>query len=198
MGGFPLRLPEELALTLSHQWPWRELQIRQLASLLSPALPSPPSIIIHGPQDSGKSSVLTALLAAYNGHIAAADTGNGRDKEVYMNGYLEAKHNSVLPYAVVKCAECITVRHLLGKIVAVVIAGACASASFLDEDARRVWKEDTRAKAKCDHISSLPDVLRDTLDSVGCGKFVLVLDGIDDLREGGQMLLAALGRLGEL
>ncbi|OJD13245.1 hypothetical protein AJ78_06283 [Emergomyces pasteurianus Ep9510] len=185
MGGFPLRLPDELAVTLSQQWPWRELQIRQLVFLLSPALPSPPAIIIHGPQDSGKSSVLTALLTAYN-------------MELDMNGYPEAKHSGILPYAVVKCAECITVRHLLGKIVSVVISGACASAVFPNEDARRVWEEDIRARTRCDHVSSLPSVLRDTLDSVGCGKFVLVLDGIDGLREGGQMLLAALGRLGEL
>lgn len=115
-----------------------------------------------------------------------------------MNAYPGARQGGLLPYAIVKCAECITARHLLGKIVAVVILGACASASFPDEDARRIWAEDTRAKARCDHISSLPGVLRDVLDSVGCEKFVLVMDGIDSLREGGQMLLAALGRLGEL
>ncbi|PGH31472.1 origin recognition complex subunit 5 [[Emmonsia] crescens] len=197
MGGFPLRLPEELVMTLSHQWPWRELQIRQLACLLGPALPSPPAIIVHGPQGSGKSSVLTALLTAYN-EPTAADSRNGRDEELYMNAYPGARQGGLLPYAIVKCAECITARHLLGKIVAVVILGACASASFPDEDARRIWAEDTRAKARCDHISSLPGVLRDVLDSVGCEKFVLVMDGIDSLREGGQMLLAALGRLGEL
>lgn len=83
-------------------------------------------------------------------------------------------------------------RHLLGKIVAAAVSAACASASasFPDEDAR--------AKTRCDHISSLPGVLTDILDSAGCEKFVLVMDGIDALKEGGQMLLAALGRLGEL
>ncbi|PGH06001.1 origin recognition complex subunit 5 [Blastomyces parvus] len=193
------RLPEELAMTLSRQWPWRELQIRQLACLLSPALPSPPAIIVHGPQGSGKSSILNALLPAYN-EPPPADTRTGSDDEdLDVNGYLAGKYGGVrLPYAVVKCAECITTRHLLGKIVAVVVSGACASASFPDEDARRDFTEDIRARARCDHISSLPGVLGDVLDSVGCEKFVLVMDGVDGLREGGQMLLAALGRLGEL
>ncbi|KAG5288080.1 origin recognition complex subunit [Histoplasma ohiense] len=182
------RLPEELAITLSRQWPCRELQVRQLACLLNPALPSPPAIIVHGPQGSGKSSILTVLLAALN-EPAAVDPRGRRDEGVEW-----AKQNTILllPSAVVKCAECITVRHLLGKIVAAVVSAACASASasFPDEGAR--------AKARCDHISSLPGVLTDILDSAGCEKFVLVMDGIDALKEGGQMLLAALGRLGEL
>lgn len=128
------------------------------------------------------------LLAALN-EPAAVNPQGRRDE-----GFEGPKQNTILllPYAVVKCAECITVRHLLGKIVAAAVSAACASASasFPDEDAR--------AKAKCDHISSLPGVLTDILDSVGCEKFVLVMDGIDALKEGGQMLLAALGRLGEL
>ncbi|EEH43450.2 uncharacterized protein PADG_08375 [Paracoccidioides brasiliensis Pb18] len=181
MGGFRLHLPDELAMTLSSQWPCRELQICQLAGLLSPALPSPPAIIVHGPQNSGKSSVLAALLAAYN-EPHTEDTAP----------------NSHLPCAVVKCAECITSRHLLGKLVATVVSSASTSVSFPDEHARRAWMEHTLSKAKCDHISLLPGVLRDVLDSAECGKFVLVMDGVDNLREGGQVLLAALGRLGEL
>jgi len=54
------------------------------------------------------------------------------------------------------------------------------------------------AKPRCEHISLLAVVLGDILAKAGCGKFVLVLDGVDAQREAGQMLLAALARLGDI
>ncbi|KAK2807002.1 hypothetical protein FQN50_005576 [Emmonsiellopsis sp. PD_5] len=207
--GSTSHLPEELALTLSRQWPCRELQIRQLAGLLSPALPSPPAIIVHGPQSSGKSGVLGALLAAYNAPAAADGLGNARQptkrkRDVDAgrsdtNGLTQRDINKSLPYAIVKCAECITVRHLLGKIISRTITALSAYLpTAVNENDPRSWVEETLAKAKCEHISLLPGVLKEILDSVGCQKLILILDGVDGLREGGQMLLAALGRLGEL
>ncbi|PGH18868.1 hypothetical protein AJ79_00284 [Helicocarpus griseus UAMH5409] len=208
MGSSSYPLPEELAMTISNQWPCRELQIRQLAGLLSPSLPSSPAIIVHGPQSTGKSSVLGALLAAYNEPTVAERTREGRqlngvrqdrtERDLDMDERADTRRGSLLPYAIVRCAECITARQLLGKIVSAATASVSTSASFPDEDARRAWVDETLAKARCEHVSLLPGLLNDILDSMRCEKFVLVLDGVDGLREGGQMLLAALGRLGEL
>lgn len=84
-------LPEELLL-LTQQWPCRETQLRQLASLLPDSnLPSPATIVVHGPHATGKSSIVSAYLESH------------RRKHV-----------------VIKCRECITGRHLLERTVAAV------------------------------------------------------------------------------
>ncbi|KAM5444717.1 hypothetical protein MferCBS31731_000172 [Microsporum ferrugineum] len=51
---------------------------------------------------------------------------------------------------------------------------------------------------RCEHVSSLPGLLGNILSKADCRQFVLLLDGVDELREGGQMLLAALCRIGEM
>jgi origin recognition complex subunit 5 len=54
------------------------------------------------------------------------------------------------------------------------------------------------AKPRCEHVSLLAVVLGDIMAKAGCGKFVLVLDGVDAQREAGQTLLASLARLGDI
>lgn len=82
--------------------------------------------------------------------------------------------------------ECITTRHLLERTVA-------ASLDALEE----AYDEtiDRRPYARTENLSALCVNLQKMLE--GRGKFVLVLDAIDKLREGGGTLMAALGRLSE-
>lgn len=54
---------------------------------------------------------------------------------------------------------------------------------------------DRRPYARTENLSALCVNLAKLLE--GRGKFVLVLDAVDKLREGGGTLIAALGRLGE-
>ncbi|GME56536.1 Major facilitator superfamily [Neofusicoccum parvum] len=83
-------LPEELLLsTLSDQFPCRELQIRQLAALYNPPLPSPSTLVVHGLDATGKSSI--------------------------VRGVLETRK---IPHAIVQSRECITGRHLLERTLA--------------------------------------------------------------------------------
>jgi origin recognition complex subunit 5 len=91
-----------------------------------------------------------------------------------------------LPYAFINVRECITTRHLLERIVA-------ASLDALEE----VHDEniDRRLYARTENLSALCVNLQKMLE--GRSKFVLVLDAIDKLREGGGTLIPALGRLGE-
>ncbi|KAJ5373051.1 Origin recognition complex subunit 5 [Penicillium concentricum] len=84
----PLMLPKEVASSLSTQWPCRDVQIRQLASLLSPHVPSPPTLVVHGISATCKSTILRAVLATLE-----------------------------VPHAIVRSSECITGRHLLTKIL---------------------------------------------------------------------------------
>ncbi|KKK24847.1 origin recognition complex subunit Orc5 [Aspergillus ochraceoroseus] len=81
-------LPSEISQTLSLQWPCREVQARQLASLLAPSTSSPPTIVVHGISSTCKSTIVTNVLSALE-----------------------------VPHAVVRSPECITGRHLLTKIL---------------------------------------------------------------------------------
>jgi origin recognition complex subunit 5 len=91
-----------------------------------------------------------------------------------------------LPYAFINVRECITTRHLLERIVA-------ASLDALEEAHDETI--DRRPYARTENLSALCVNLQAMLE--GRGKFVLVLDAIDKLREGGGTLIPALGRLGE-
>jgi origin recognition complex subunit 5 len=83
--------------------------------------------------------------------------------------------------------ECITARHLLERVVA---GSLDALEEFYDE------KIDKRPYARTENLSALCVNLSKMLE--GREKFVLVLDAIDKLREGGgATLLPALARLGE-
>ncbi|KAF1353453.1 origin recognition complex subunit 5 C-terminus-domain-containing protein [Delphinella strobiligena] len=79
-------VPDELLMTLADQWPCRDIQIRQFTSLLSPTLPTPSTVIVHGPEASGKTGVTKSYL-----------------------------QTSGVIHAFVPCGECITGRHLLER-----------------------------------------------------------------------------------
>ncbi|KAL4797433.1 origin recognition complex subunit 5 C-terminus-domain-containing protein [Aspergillus venezuelensis] len=81
-------LPAKVSKSLSPQWPCRELQARQLASLLAPELPSPSTVVVHGISATCKSTIVTNVLALLE-----------------------------VPHAIVRSPECITGRHLLTKIL---------------------------------------------------------------------------------
>ncbi|KAI9768538.1 MAG: hypothetical protein M1835_006848 [Candelina submexicana] len=83
-------LPDELLLrSLEDQYPCRELQIRQLTTLLNPCLPPLPCLVVHGLEATGKTAVIKRILES----------------------------NSTA-YAFINCQECITARHLLERTVA--------------------------------------------------------------------------------
>lgn len=95
-------------------------------------------------------------------------------------------HLSSLPHTVLNVRECITARHLLERTVAATLD---ALDDYDDE------KIDRRPYARTENLSALCVHLGKMLESRR--KFVLVLDAVDKLREGGGTLIAALGRLGE-
>jgi origin recognition complex subunit 5 len=95
-------------------------------------------------------------------------------------------HLSGIPHTLINVRECITTRHLLERMVA-------SSLDALDQ--HHDEKMDRRPYARTENLSALCVNLAKLL--AGRGKFVLVLDALDKLREGGGTLIAALGRLGE-
>lgn len=79
-------LPDELLASLNQAIQCRELQIQQLACLIASDFPSPPNLVIHGTEATGKSLAINALLNAID-----------------------------CPSAVIRSKECITTRHLLER-----------------------------------------------------------------------------------
>ena len=88
-----------------------------------------------------------------------------------------------IQHAIVKSKECLSQRHLLSKIFA-----ACASAL---EEQTRIDQYD-----KVDSINVLLGNLRKIFDRHNDAKFVVVIEGIDKLKQAGPTLLPALARLG--
>lgn len=109
-----------------------------------------------------------------------------------------------LPHAVINCAECLTTRHLLMKIVsrsASALSHLPFSTSTNENQSANLRPKRASASShvKCDHISQLPSVYHGILSTKSwrSRKFVLVLKGIDELRESGNtahMLVAGLAR----
>ncbi|KAI1945968.1 hypothetical protein LOZ12_004791 [Ophidiomyces ophidiicola] len=202
-------LPDELIISISQQLPCRDLQIKQLATLLCPSLPTIPALFIHGPHASGKSSVIRRILAEYttqNEHDAQQNPSpkidskkrkrRGKGDVNDPSEHLAAK--AFILSSVVRVAECITARHFLVNIVSsAILAVQNAGAQIHIQGSEAEWRKIVD-KIRCEHVSSLPAAFRDILSKTKCERYVLVLDGVDELREGGQMLLAALARLGEL
>ncbi|KIV86093.1 hypothetical protein PV11_01728 [Exophiala sideris] len=88
-----------------------------------------------------------------------------------------------LEHAVIKSRECLTQRHLLSKIFA-----CCISALGPESDIEQFDRVDS--------INALLGNLRKLYERAGPRKFVVVLEGIDRLRQPGPTLLPALARLG--
>ncbi|KAJ9666134.1 hypothetical protein H2201_003812 [Coniosporium apollinis] len=86
-------LPDELLTILNDQYPCRELQLRQLAALYAPSLPSPSAVVAHGLEATGKSSIIKSFLKSSN-----------------------------IPHAIIDSRECITGRHLLERTASCVDA----------------------------------------------------------------------------
>ncbi|KAJ5493391.1 hypothetical protein N7539_002137 [Penicillium diatomitis] len=80
--------PADVARSLSAQWPCRQSQAKQLASLLHPRIPSAPTLVVHGVSATCKSTILRGVLQTLE-----------------------------VPHAFVRSSECITARHLLTKIL---------------------------------------------------------------------------------
>ncbi|KAL9081355.1 MAG: hypothetical protein Q9157_000074 [Trypethelium eluteriae] len=90
-------LPTELMQILNRDFPCRELQIRHLSALLSPTLPSPSTVVLHGLEATGKTSLIKQYL-----------------------------HLSKFPHAIVSSRECVTGRHLLERTLAACVASVAA------------------------------------------------------------------------
>ncbi|EFR00786.1 hypothetical protein MGYG_03790 [Nannizzia gypsea CBS 118893] len=195
-------LPRELVVSVSGQWPCREQQAKQLAHLLCTSLSSPPAVIVHGPKGSGKSTILRALLRAYTdsqGSESAKGNGNHRvasgvKRQKLCHGKNDGLKRCQFCYAVVNVAECISANHLFMKIISCTIDAIqrCTTGRPDDE-----WIN-TVGSLRCEHVSSLSGLLGNILRKAECQRFVLLLDGVDELREGGQMLLAALCQIGRM
>lgn len=90
--------------------------------------------------------------------------------------------------AVVRCEECLSLRHLLSKILS-----ACATGSA-NEDGRETWSaQDSRSETVNAVSASLQRLFR-AVDK----DFVLVIDGIDKQRGSATNTLPALARLGDI
>ncbi|KAL9601657.1 MAG: hypothetical protein Q9219_002377 [cf. Caloplaca sp. 3 TL-2023] len=77
---------EDLVSSLNSSIQCREPQIQQLISLLASDFPSPPNLVLHGREATGKTLTVTTLLK-----------------------------NIDHPSAIIPCRECITTRHLLER-----------------------------------------------------------------------------------
>lgn len=116
---------------------------------------TPPILVAYGLDSTGKVEVISAVL--------------------------EARH---LLHTIIKCRECLSQRHLLGKIFS-----ACAQA--LDRE------EAIEQYERVDSINALAANLQRLFEGTD-QKLVLVLDSIDDLKGAGSTLLPALSRLGDM
>ncbi|KAL6705250.1 hypothetical protein ACN47E_007210 [Coniothyrium glycines] len=131
---------------------------------------------------------ISHLAALYSAHLPSPPFLNlygltATGKTSLLRAYFCASN---IAHAIINVCECITARHLLERIVV-------ASLDALDE--HDDTKRDRRPFARTENLSALCVNLGKMLE--GRGKFVLVLDAVDKLREGGGTLTAALARLGE-
>jgi origin recognition complex subunit 5 len=137
-------------------------------------------LVLYGLEATGKSSVIKAVLEALTA-LPASTAPNGHSED--------STAEDILQFTIVKCAECITGRHLLEQTV-----GAVAKAVG--------W---TGTMGRCENLAQcvielgrlLNDQVPNSTSSVK-RRFVLVFDGIDNQREPQPTLLPALARLGEL
>ncbi|OTA91050.1 hypothetical protein M434DRAFT_76935 [Hypoxylon sp. CO27-5] len=162
-------LPEDLIATLIENFPCRDAQIRALVTLLYPRAAPCRNLIIHGTEATGKSAVTARLLQALSSSAIS-------DSE------------SLLNYAIVKSAECVTARHLFERTV-----GSVGDALH-GEERGAVGRCETLAALTVELTKMLKYDQRHDTD----WRFVLVFDGIDRQRDAPPTLLPALARLSEI
>ncbi|KAI0592689.1 Origin recognition complex subunit Orc5 [Pyrenophora tritici-repentis] len=136
-----------------------------------------------------REQLIQHLAALYSAHLPSTSFLNihgltATGKSSILRSYF---HLSQIPHAIINVRECITARHLLERMVA---ASLDALDEFNDETIdRRPYARTENLSALCVNMSRLLE---------GRAKFVLILDGMDKLREGGGTLISALARLGEM
>ncbi|RMZ83982.1 hypothetical protein DV737_g1342, partial [Chaetothyriales sp. CBS 132003] len=145
-------LPPELLDTVLQQFPCRRAQIDELAILYNDAFPPPSTLVAYGIAPTHKLEVITAVLEARR-----------------------ARH------VLVRCAECVSPRHLLNKIFT-----ACLTLLARHDEADEYDRVDS--------VNALV-VNLDKLFRKQEARIVLVLDQLDSLTGTSQMLVAALVRL---
>jgi origin recognition complex subunit 5 len=138
-------------------------------------LPSPPSLVVHGPEATGKTSLITSLL-----------------------------QHSELPHAIVNSKECITGRQLLERTVERVITALNGSPrAGKPKIDRAAYPRCESLASLAVHLERLlsdweqppQDANDDDTRANGPNTFLLVFDGIDRQRESPPTLLPALLRL---
>ncbi|KAI0900301.1 origin recognition complex subunit 5 C-terminus-domain-containing protein [Annulohypoxylon nitens] len=162
-------LPDDLLATLIESFPCRDAQIRALATLLYPRAAPCRNLIIHGTEATGKSAVTSRLLEALSSSRTDTD-------------------DSLLNYAIVKSAECVTARHLFERTI-----GSVADA---------LQSEGNGSVGRCETLAALTVELTKLLKYDQSHdknwRFVLVFDGIDHQRDAPPTMLPALARLSEI
>ena len=154
---------QALEKELREKHPFRDQPIHHLTSLLNPTLPSPPAVVVYGFSSSEHPSSSKCTIVA------------------------DVLYHLKLQHTTVKCAETITQRHLLHRILQ-----ACGRA--ISDAAEESANTEV---ARCENLTGLAVQLQKLLEGRG-EKFVVVLDGIDRQRELGATLFPALARLGEM
>lgn len=130
-------------------------QVPALPNTEQGAFAPPPTTVVYGLEGASKLEVIDAVLAAQE-----------------------------LTYTVVKSRECLSQRHLLGKIFT-----ACLHAL---EQGDKVEDYD-----RIDSLNALSVNLQQVFKSTA-GKVVLVLDSVDEVKGAGLTMLPALARLGDI
>ncbi|RMD43244.1 hypothetical protein DV735_g1882, partial [Chaetothyriales sp. CBS 134920] len=148
-------LPPEILDTVLQQFPCRQRQIYELAILYNDGFPPPSTLVAYGIEPTHKLDVITAVL-----------------------GVRQVRH------AIVRCAECVSPRHLLNKIFT-----ACLTLLGRQDEADEY--------DRIDSVNALAINL-ERLFRKQEASIVLVLDQLDSLMSGSQMLVAALVRFPDM
>ncbi len=170
-----IALPSESRTSLEDSCPCRSIQLRQLTTLYSVSsrkspvalglilfqgiYPPPRRLVVHGFQGTGKLTTVLSVLAARQ-----------------------------LTHAVIKSRECLSLRHLLSKILA-----ACLATIYPVEDEGA----ESDYESRCESVNALGMHLQRLLQGRH-EKLVIVLDGIDKQRGLHPHTLPALARLSDI
>ncbi|RMZ79772.1 hypothetical protein DV738_g3206, partial [Chaetothyriales sp. CBS 135597] len=148
-------LPPEILDTVLQQFPCRRSQIYELAILYNDVFPPPSTLIAYGIEPTHKLEVIAAVLVAR-----------------------QVRH------VIVRCAECVSARHLLNKIFT-----ACLTLLGRQDEADEYERVDS--------VNALAINL-ERLFRKQETRIVLVLDQLDSLMTASQMLVAALVRFPDM